>query len=507
MMLRPATAAGAAAVAAALLAAGQAGTATAGTVAGKIAPSSSKLPRSASQGEAQVLAMNLDTAAYGGASEVTRKGRYRLRLPAGKWALRTSIVVLGKPYVSLNSAVIATRPGTRRRLPLTLKRFRNPRKRVKRRQRPRRSPAARRANINPRDGRPYPGEAFGIERFSVVGGGADLASLGNGVPDMLTTDIVGNRMCEFTIVEWRRRDVILEELERSNSEYIDPAARVEQGHVIDPEILIRGRVEDRPGTPRRIALIAWLVDAETGARLSGDVSSVTVHTAFFANAERFAQLILRDLICARATAPAPAPAPETPGAPGPPPPPPPSPPVPTAATDVYTGTFSGEAYSEGAFIRWTWNGSARLDAAQDRGPSFPPPNGAPPGSYRTFTATTGGVDITVEADPPGDCALDGTGHVDLVPGFLNQIVVQLDVPGPAYVVSLNGLSSDTIPATRSGGAGCTGTVPVPVFTEWAKTGALAHSSPSFALAGSQAELTPATPFDYDYTTRWSFAPG
>jgi hypothetical protein len=179
-----------------------------------------------------------------------------------------------------------------------------------------------------------------------------------------------------------------------------------------------------------------------------------------------------------------------PAAPAAPPPPPPSPPVPEAATDVYTGTFSGEAYSEGAFTRWTLSGTAVLDAAQDRGPTFPPPNGAPPGSYRTFTATTGSVDLTVEADPPGDCALDGSGRIELSPGFLNQIVVQLDVPNPAYMIHIAGLPSDVVQVTRSGGAGCSGTSPFPVFTEWASTGTFAHTSPSFALVDSQAELTP-----------------
>ena len=507
MALRRATAAGAVAIVAALLSAGPSAAAAPGTVSGKLGSGTRKLPKSASKGQAQVLAMNIDTAAYGGAAQVSRRGRYRLRLPAGKWALRSSIVALGKPFVSFTSAALKTRSGQRRTLPLTLKRFKKPRKKTKRRQRPRRAPAGRKTNINPRDGRAYPGEAFGIETFTVVGGASDLAVLGNGVPDMVTTDVLTKPPCEFTLVEWRRRDLVLREIALSQTEYIDPATRIEDGHIIDPEILIRGRVEDRPGTPRRVALIAWLVDAKTGARLSGDVSTVTLATSFFAGAERFGKLILRDLICARANAPAAAPAPASPAAPAAPPPPPPSPPLPPAATNVYTGTFSGEAYSEAAFIRWTWSGTALLDAAQDQGPSAPPPNGAPTGSYRTFTATTGSVDVTVEADPPGGCALDGTGHIELVPGFLNQIIVQLDVPNPAYVIRITGLPTDTIQVTRSGGEGCSGTVALPVFPEWASTGTFAHTSPSFALVDSQAELTPQTPFDYDYTTRWNFAPG
>ncbi len=475
------------AIGAVLLSVAPAAAAGPATITGELTPGTAKLPKSASKGEAQVLALNIDSMAYGGAAPVGRNGRYKLRLPAGKWALRSSIVELGKPYASFTSAAIATRSGQRRTLPLTLKRFKKPRKKRKR---------ATVANINPRDGRPYPGEAFGIEKFTVIGGGADLAVLGNGAPDMITTDMVITRPCEYTIVEWRKRAVVTEELALSQSEYVDPASRLEAGHVIDPEILIRGRIEDRPGTPHRLAMYAWLVDAKTGQRLSGDVSSVTLNSSWAGGVERLGRLIVRDLICARTTVAPPVPQPS----------PPPSPPVPTAATNVYTGTFSGEAYSEAAAARWTWTGTVRLDAAQDSLPFFPPPNGAPPGTYRTFSVSSGGVDLAVEFTPPGDCALKGSGHVDFVPGLLSQVVVQLDVPNPAYVVHLAGLASDTITATRSGGAGCTGTTPVPIFTELASTGETAHTSPSYALEGSQAVLTPQSPFDYDYTTRWSLAP-
>ncbi len=480
MTLRPAAAV---AIAAALLVAAPASAAGPATISGELTPGTAKLPRSAKKGEAQVLALNIDSMAYGAAAPVGRNGRYKLRLPAGKWALRSSVVELGKPFAAFTSAAIVTRPGQRRSLPLTLKRFKKPRKKRKH------SVAA---NVNPRDGRSYPGEAFGIERFTVVGGGSDLSVLGNGVPDMITTDMVTTPPCAYTIVEWRRRDAVTQELALSQSEYVDPATRIEPGHVIDPEILIRGRVEDRPGTPRRLALFAWLVDAKTGQRLSGDVSSVTLTTNWAAGVARLGELIVRDLICARTLLAPPAP--------------PPSPPVPTAATNVYTGTFSGEAYSEAAAARWTWTGTVRLDAAQDSLPFFPPPNGAPPGTYRTFSVSSGGVDIAVEFTPPGDCTLKGSGHVDFVPGLLSQVVVQLDAPNPAYVVHLAALASDTITATRSGGAGCAGTTPVPIFTELASTGTTAHTSPSYALESSQAVLTPESPFDYDYTTRWSFAP-
>jgi len=51
-----------------------------------------------------------------------------LRLLAGKWALRTSIAVLGEPYAAFTSAAIVTKATGRRALPLTAKKFKKPRK-------------------------------------------------------------------------------------------------------------------------------------------------------------------------------------------------------------------------------------------------------------------------------------------------------------------------------------------------------------------------------------------
>ncbi len=116
--------------------------------------------------------------------------------------------------------------------------------------------------------------------------------------------------------------------------------------------------------------------------------------------------------------------------------------------------------------------------------------------------------MTVAVRPTGGgCALDGTGHIDLTPGFMNQVIVQLDVPNPAYVVAFTGTGAETIQVTRSGGAGCSGTSAWPVVSPWASTGLLAHTAASFALDDSQSVLTPEAPFDYDYTTRWSLSPG
>jgi hypothetical protein len=454
------------------------------TVFGKLSTGAAKLPRSAKTGQAQVLAMNIDTRAFGDAAQVGRSGRYKLELPPGKWALLSSVVTLGTPFASFLSAGIVTSAGQRRTLPLTLKKFKKPRKKVKRK--------ASATNINPRDGRAYKGEAYAVRNFTVVGGGSELAPLGKGMMEMLVTDLIQKPRCDFTLVEFERRDWIAEELKLQQSEYVDPASRVEPGHLIDPEIFIRGRVEDRPGTPHRLALIAWLEDAKTGARLSGDISSVTLNTDFFGSEERLADLLQR-LMCSR-TAPKPDPQPA---------PPLPSPPQPAPAPNHYTGTFSGKADSD-VGLHWTWNGTLDMDAAQDAAasPSLPPPNGAPPGSYRLFTVTSGTVDIALNGNVFG-CVFTGFGRFDVTPGLMNTLAIQLDAPNPAYALHIQGLPFLTVLATKSGN--CSGQTPFGIFTIWAETGPNAHTSSSMTLADS--ETVPDPEPNYHYTTHWSLSPG
>jgi hypothetical protein len=516
MTLRPATAVGAVVLVTIGLSAAPARAAAPSTIAGKLSRGAVKLPRSARKGAAQVIATNVDTLAFGAAAPVGKHGRYVLKLPAGKWALRSSVVVLGEPFASFPSARIVTRPGTRRSLPLKLKRFKRPHRGKKRRHR-----RARRTNVNPRDGRSYPGEAIGVERFGFSGNDADLAQLGRGIPEMLITDLLTHPKCEFTLVEVMKRDVVLSELALGHSQYVDPASAPAPGHLIDPEILLRGKVEDRPGTPHRLALIAWLVDAKTGARISGNVSSVTLVADWSQSEERLATLVQRDLICARAAKPPLPPPPPPPASPAPAPASPPGPPAclralrsacttppgPPAAPDSYTGTFSGEADSDSGFsvIHWTWHGTLVMDAAQDQ--SFFPPHGAPPGTYRTFTVTSGGVDLAVTVNTTG-CTFTGSKHFDVEPGLLNTLTLQLDEGSPAYALQIGGSIDKSVETTHSG-PDCPTESPTPfgIFPTWASTGTNAHTSPALNLVDSQAELTPETPLDYDYTTRWSLVPG
>jgi hypothetical protein len=141
-----------------------------------------------------------------------------------------------------------------------------------------------------------------------------------------------------------------------------------------------------------------------------------------------------------------------------------------------------------------------MDAAQD---SSMPPQGAPPGEYRLFTMSQGGMNVTTTA---GDakCNWTGSGHIDLTPGFQGGVLwVQLDTPSPAYFLSIK--ETKFIEVTR-GGTECSGTTEVPLPEPWALTES-AHTSSTTTLNDSEAHITPAIGYDWDYTTSWNLAPG
>lgn len=458
-------------------------------VSGKLNSAAAKLPKSGKSGSAQVLAMNVDTAAYGDADNVGRNGRYSLRLPPGKWALLTSSVMGGR-YRSFLSAAIVTKAGQKRMLPpLALRKFKKPRKWRGQHRKPRhphgRSASSRKSNVNPRDGRPYPGVAYAFKEFDVTSSDGELGMLRRGMPEMLTTDVLASNACPFTIVDWMRRDEIIKEIELEQTQYFDPATRVEPGHLIDPEVFIRGRIEDRPGSPPRHATIVWLEDAKTGARISNDVSVVALNDDVFAAEQRLAKLVIRDLICARAQSQ------PTPGGETPPPPKP--------VSDVYQGTFSGSADAAEGALHFHWSGNVRMDAAQDL--SVPPPGG-PPGEYRLFSVTTGGVHIDLSGSA-GECVLSGSGDFPLGPSN-GYLWVQLDVDHPAYFLNIT-YNVPIIQVEKSGGEECEEEFPLPAFGILAETKE-ARSSPSTTLSDSESHSSNEGT-GFNYTTSWNLSPG
>jgi hypothetical protein len=418
---------------------------------------------------------------------VGRNGRYSLRLPPGKWALRTSTVTGGR-YRSFLSAAIVTKPGQKRALPLTLRKFKKPRRGPGRHPKPRHPrrppPSSHKSNVNPRDGRPYPGVAYALKEFAVSSSESEFRVLRRGMPDMLVTDLVASDACPFTIVEWIRRDEVFKELKLQQTERFDPATRVETGHLIDPDVFIRGRIEDRPGSPARHATIVWLEDARTGTRISNDVSVVAFNDAVFSAEQRLVKLILRDLICANAQ---PASGEGTP-----------LPPPPIPVSNVYQGTFSGSAEAAEGGLQLHWQGNVKMDAAQDV--SIAPPGG-PPGAYRIFTTTTGSAHMDLVGSG-GECALGGSGDFPLGPGN-GYLSVQLDVDQPAYFLNIS--TFPILQVKESGGKECEDEYSIPVFGLLVETKE-ARSSPSTTLSDSESHSANEGT-GYNYTTSWNLSPG
>ena len=119
-------------------------------------------------------------------------------------------------------------------------------------------PRAVSANINPRDGRAYPGEAYGIERFSVTSANADFLRPGQRPPghaDHRPADQAGVRVLARRVRAGVTRSSDELALQRRSSTSILPLARRAgtRDRPRDPDPA--AALEDRPGTPKRLALV------------------------------------------------------------------------------------------------------------------------------------------------------------------------------------------------------------------------------------------------------------
>ena len=121
----------------------------------------------------------------------------------------------------------------------------------------------------------------------------------------------------------------------------------------------------------------------------------------------------------------------------------------------------------------------RLDAAQDESPFAPPPNGAPEGSYRAFTVTSGGVDVSDRwRTHPAACSR--LRPLRPHPGLLNTSTVQLDDASPCTRASWATAAVRRHP--RSGGPERWARGVRPASRTRATTGPPPTPPPSLALA-------------------------
>ena len=296
-------------------------------------------------------------------------------------------------------------------------------------------PTARAAYVNV----DYP--AVAVRTYKVTMADPQFQVLGNGLPDMLITDLLAplRAKCNGRLVERRRFDVILAEHALQQSSMVDPATRIQFDKIIAHNKDLSGTIA---GTANNMTITTTVTDV-----VSGRSRSITHHgtKGFFALQKTMAPGIVK-LIC------------------GEPPP------------KAFVGTIQGEFGIPEQILRW--GGTVRLKF-NGYGPGGA---GTPPGKYATYVVQEGSLHVTLDG-VDGECTIHGAGDYPLVANLGEFATLQQDVDERAYTLSASFPNGTNLPYLSTGAAGCTGAVyplsgRVYMNTESAKT------SPSNSLAGS-----------------------
>jgi hypothetical protein len=385
---------------------------------------------------ASVRAISPKTFAIVAADRVSG-GRFSLSVPGGAYfLLATTSPFRGKGGVDRSVGTVKVKQGARKTVRLSLK----PRKKKRPGlpaipKIPGFPPTARAAFVNV----DYP--AVALRTYNVTVADPQFQALGNGLPDMLTTDLLDplKAKCNGKLVERRRFDVILTEHALQQSPLVDPATRIQFDKIIAHNKNVTGTIS---GTANNLTITSTVTDV-----VSGRSRSVTHHgtKGFFALEPKIVPDLVR-LIC------------------GEPPP------------KAYVGTIQGEFGIPEQILRWA--GTVRLKF-NGYGPGGP---GTPPGRYATYVVQEGSLHVTLDG-VDGECTIHGAGDYPLVANLGEFATLQQDVDQRAYTLSASFPNGTDLPYLSTGAAGCTGAVyplsgRVYLNTEDAKT------SPSNRLMGS-----------------------
>jgi hypothetical protein len=404
-----------------------------GTVAGI------KVPRPGS-GEAWLRALNVDSGALTGSATISRRGRFKVSVPAGKYAfLAASLRFPGGSFVDRLVGAARLKAGKTTKL----------------------KPPAKRPKARASQGPILSGigdvsvgyPAIWVKRFEVTGGGPDFAVLDKGLGAYMTTSLVpdaeacgaGGR--KYAVVERERIKDVLAELRRSQSKYFDPATRPARGKIIKDNATVTGKLVVTGG---QAALSATYT--ETGG-YTATVTTRGAATELFELADRLAAAIIKK-ICK------------------------PSPALPTAFEGTVSGSFSQPSDSSYQ-VNQQWTGTARF--AQTAGD---------PGSYEpvagTLTYSTSGSDDS-------GCSYSGTGVVAIAPatvfGSLGLSSTTYFLAG--YWTNDEVIQRPTYPVTVACPEGTTSEV-MPVQLKWLGTDPAGEQIPADAgtVSGTRTEIAP-----------------
>lgn len=220
-----------------------------------------RLPAPAT-GVSLVQALNLSDGTLAAADYADRRGRFSLKVPPGPYALTGGSVFYkrGLPTVKLLAALRA-RAGKPRRL-----------------------------SLSPRAGRSATSHIVGVPYFS----GAEPFQ-NRGLAAMVETDLVQLRSgppCAFTVVEVQRRDEVIREIRLQQTEFFDPATRVRPGHLLQPQLLVKGSLAPQAGGD--LSYTIQVVDARSGA-VKGATSGQIPESAFITASEGIAHELAKIL--------------------------------------------------------------------------------------------------------------------------------------------------------------------------------------------------------------------
>jgi hypothetical protein len=404
-----------------------------GTVAGIKVPS----PGS---GEAWLRALNVDSGVLAGSATISRRGRFKLSVPAGKYAfLAASLRFPGASFVDRLVGAERLKAGKTTKL----------------------KPPAKRPKARASQGPVLSGigdvsvdyPAIWVKRFKVTGGGPDFALLDQGLGDYMTTllipdaDTCGAGGRKYSVVERERIKDVLDELRRSQSKYFDPATRPALGKIVKDNATVTGKLVV---TGDQVALSATYT--ETGG-YTATVTKQGAATELFELADRLAAAIIKK-ICK------------------------PTPALPTAFEGTVSGSFSQPSDSPSQ-VNQQWTGTARF--AQTAGD---------PGSYEpvagTLTYTTSGSDDS-------GCSYSGTGVVTIAPatvfGSLGLASTTYFLAG--YWTNDEVIQRPTYPVTVTCPEGTTSQA-TPVQLKWLGTDPAGEQIPADAgtLSGTRTEIAP-----------------
>ncbi len=260
--------------------------ATNGSVSGNL---SAKPPKGA---QASVVATSLVDGSMVSATRVSAKGAFKVSLPAGAYALSTTVVPKpGGGAVSTNVFPFSLKKGQKRtKIKVTPKKLKAKKK----------ASAKASRSYTQELGQVTPGvTAFGIEEFT--GGSGDWAHMARGLSHLLVSDLVGKTAGKTAVVATGRDRQAVEselELQKKYRKYFDPKTTVKRNFIV-PDLTVGGTVSSS-ANGETAEVTVTIRDSRTGDVVDTITQTLTEDQAF-EGAEQLAKTV-GERVCRRPAA-------------------------------------------------------------------------------------------------------------------------------------------------------------------------------------------------------------